>query len=158
MDIALSKKIPINQLTQTLCSFFNNQSVYIGDILGIVENTSEVFNSIEINKSEFPFGLSIQKYPKQINTENFQQMTVLLSYYLSKCFNCLSICDGTGYGDHNSPYLSIIWDTEIAFLADDSDTLFADGEGGKVKIIKKLNLNNNEMAKNLDLNLIKYDF
>jgi len=153
MDIALSKNISINELKSSICSFFATESVFIGDITEIIDNPTNVFISIVSNESEFPFGLSISKLPKHISSENFQNMTILLAYFLANRFNCPTICDGTGFGDYNSQYWSIIWDDGIAYLADDSNSLLGDGEGGKVKRIKKLNIDIDELSKQLGLTI-----
>ena len=153
MDIALSKIISIKELTTSMCSFFATESVFIGDIADIIENPTNVFISTVSNESEFPFGLIIYKYPTHISSEKFQSMTILLSYFLANHFNCQTICDGSGFGDDDSPYWSIIWDDGIAYLADDSDSLFGDGEGGKVKKIKKLDIDLDKISKKLGLTI-----
>lgn len=56
-------------------------------------------------------------------------------------------------GDDDSPYWSIIWDDGIAYLADDSDSLFGDGEGGKVKKIKKLDIDLDKISKKIGLTI-----
>ncbi|MES2644247.1 MAG: hypothetical protein V4850_32475 [Myxococcota bacterium] len=63
---------------------------------------------------------------------------LVLARRLSSVLRCRAISDGSRMGDNESPYWSIIWERRQAFLAYDLDTVFADGEGGQVLVVRPI--------------------
>ena len=57
---------------------------------------------------------------------------------LAKELGCRVLVDGTGFGDDDTPYWSLIIDRDTVYLANDGGTNFADSEGGPVRIVRTL--------------------
>jgi len=87
------------------------------------------------NESEFPIMIEITGTPDKNTIERGQYLARIISDKL----NCKTITD---YKEqHESlydPSDSIIFENGYAYFADDSNTMWADGEGGKVKIVKEI--------------------
>jgi hypothetical protein len=92
------------------------------------------------NESEFPVVIQFYQFPGPQDEQQIMPVMTELAGRFSDAFQCRTICDGSGYGDDDSPYWSVIWDHGVAYLADDGETLFGDGEGGPVRIVRKLDL------------------
>lgn len=97
-----------------------------------------VFSVEDTGVGDFPSYVSFDCFPGP-ETDSLEAGAVL-ARRLAEAFACRAICDGSGWGDDESPYWSIIWDKGRAHLADDSNTDFADGEGGPVKTLRELDL------------------
>ncbi|PIY12127.1 MAG: hypothetical protein COZ18_02765 [Flexibacter sp. CG_4_10_14_3_um_filter_32_15] len=59
---------------------------------------------------------------------------------LSKKFNCRTIINAPEFLAKGDPYYSLIIDGEKIYLADDSGTMWGDGEGNEVSIIREIEL------------------
>ena len=92
------------------------------------------------NESEFPVVVEFYQFPGAQDEQQMMPVMIELAGRFSDAFQCRTICDGSGYGDDDSPYWSIIWDHGVAYLADDGGSLFGDGEGGPVRIVRELDL------------------
>lgn len=87
------------------------------------------------NESEFPIMIEITRTPDKNTIERGQYLAKIISDKL----NCKTI---TNYKEQDKPLYypsdSIIFENGYAYLVDDSNTMWADGEGGKVKIVKEI--------------------
>lgn len=101
---------------------------------------ADILFQIYYNKSEFPTGIHLDKYPGPQDEAVIMPVMIELARRFARAYNCRSICDGSGYGDTPSPYWDIIWDNGKSFLADDCDTEFGDQSGGAVRIIREISL------------------
>ena len=99
----------------------------------------EIFAIIEFNDSEFP--VLVDFYKLEVDEVNLQSLNIKVAKMLSEKIDCKTICDGSGYGDDDSPYWSIVWDKGVSYLADDCGTSFGDSEYKKpVNIVKRINI------------------
>jgi hypothetical protein len=92
------------------------------------------------NASEFPILIDLTVFPGPQDEAVVLPVMIELARRFAAAFGCRTICDGSGHGDDRSPYWSIVWDGDRAYLADDAGTAFADGEGGEVAIVRELRL------------------
>jgi hypothetical protein len=95
---------------------------------------------LEHNQSEFPTLIHFDAFPGLQDEAHLMPTMIELGRKFAETFGCRTICDGSGYGDDQSPYWAIVWDSGKSFLTDDCGTLFADHEGGRVKTIRELHL------------------
>ncbi len=142
IDLGFSKKISFEEGEALLKSFL--PSVFVFDVYesSNLENPCSIGISLtqhEDLQCDFPSLLTIYGSSK-CEQELHQKIIISLASHASLFFNCRVICDGTGFGDDNSPYWSLIFDNSKVFLADDSHTIYADGSGGLVKIVRELQL------------------
>ena len=91
-------------------------------------------------RSEFPVVLTIDVFPGPQDEPQVMIVMIDLARRFAEAFSCRTICDGSGYGDSSAPFWSIIWDEGSAYLADDCNTVFADGEGGAVRVVREIQL------------------
>lgn len=95
--------------------------------------------SLMKNESEFPIMIEITRTPDQDNEEREQYLAKIISDRL----NCKTI---TNYKDPNKPkdypYDSIIFENGHAYLANDDNTIWADGEGGNVEVVRQISFVN----------------
>lgn len=95
---------------------------------------------VERNESEFPVLVQFYQFPGPQDEQQIMPVMIELASRFADEFKCSTICDGSGHGDDESPYWSMIWDHGVVYLADDAGTLFGDGEGGPVRIVRELDL------------------
>jgi len=137
MWIGISKQVDISELEVALKPLVAPRSLGLFQALPEGDWPS-VTATIETNPSEFPVLISF--YTLGVEEKEVQSECIRIAAELSSCFTCRTICDGAGYGKDESPYWSIVWDKGESFLADDSGSSFGDGEGGLVKIVKKIHI------------------
>ncbi|WP_435261875.1 hypothetical protein [Tenacibaculum sp. nBUS_03] len=90
---------------------------------------------IEPNESEFPIKVTLLR----TDEEHSEERELFLALKLSEKFNCRTIISGPDYlADH--PYLSLIIEQGKIFEADDSGTVWGDGNGTEVKITKEIKI------------------
>jgi hypothetical protein len=77
-------------------------------------------------------------FPGESGTE--VAIGLALARFFSQALACRGISDGSGLGDDSSPYWSIVQEGERVFLADDCGSVFVDGEGGPIRMIRELPL------------------
>lgn len=121
------------------CKFHFIEYLKNDDIPDYYNKDTIGFSIIQIN-SEFPNRIELYGFPDKNSEEREQYVAKIISDRLS----CKTI---TSYTDKNNPdfaYYSIIFENGSAFLADDYDTAWADGEGGEVKVIGQINFQNHE--------------
>ena len=137
MDIALSREVPLDELRDRLTALFPGVVVDVraSDSLDSW-NKCDVLVIVMPTESEFPCGLSIGvELTDESATEGWLRE---LARRLSIELRCRVICDGSGFGDDESPFWSIVWDSGAAYLADDCGTDPAEGEPGPVQIVRLL--------------------
>ncbi len=102
--------------------------------------SADVLFQVHYNKSEFPTGIHIDKFPSPDDADLIQITAIELARMFAAAFACRAITDGSGYGDSDAPFWDIIWDEGRSFLADDCNTEFMDETGGLVKIVREITL------------------
>jgi hypothetical protein len=102
--------------------------------------TADILFQVFYNKSEFPTGIHLDRFPGPQDEAVIMPTMIELARLFSTAFTCRTICDGSGYGDDESPYWDIIWDKGKSYLADDCDTKFGDLTGGVIKIVREITL------------------
>jgi hypothetical protein len=101
---------------------------------------------IESNESEFPTKLTLLRTEE----EHSEERELFLALKLSEKFNCRTIISGPeNLADH--PYLSLIIEKGKIFEADDSGTVWGDGIGTEVKIIKEIKIKRPDFDSNGNL-------
>lgn len=99
-----------------------------------LDDSSICFSLIK-NESEFPIMIEITRTPDENTLERGQYLAKIISDKL----NCKTITD---YKEQDKslfyPSDSIIFERGNAYFADDTNTIWADGEGGEVKILRKI--------------------
>ena len=108
--------------------------------MGDSSKNPDILFRIEYNASEFSTCIFFDAFPGPQDETVLMPVMMELARRFADAFGCRTICDGSGYGDSQAPYWGIVWNAGKSFLADDSDTLFLDQEGGAVKIIRELDL------------------
>jgi hypothetical protein len=88
------------------------------------------------NESEFPQIVEFNRFPGE--HPSAVPIGIELARLFAERFSCRTLSDGTGFGDDDSPYWLVVWDKGVPHLADDCGTLFADGEGGPVKVLRPI--------------------
>lgn len=137
VDIALSKSVTRAELESVLRELLQVADVRVLNPDEAAESASpQVAVYLSANASEFSCGLDVGVVLAA--GCNPQYWLIGLARALSLTFNCQVICDGSGFGDDGSPYWSIVWDRGVPFLADDAGSTIGDGEGGPVRIARRL--------------------
>lgn len=143
MDIGASTILMPATLRKILASALPLCSVEVTDS-DFSAPPADVVVAITRNRSEFP--MSIDVVVSLVDGVSPQRWLLELSRRISVAASCRTICDGTGFGDDPSPYWSIVWDNGMAHLADDVDSVIADGDGRPVRLIRRLDLELTEFA------------
>lgn len=102
-----------------------------------IENGISAFYEITRNKSEFPL---IIEFASLKDLKNQTRVDVYIAYKLSILLQCKTITDGTYFGDDSCEYWDIIFDKGEPFLADDLETQFSGDGDCKIKIVRKMTL------------------
>lgn len=137
MDIALSKSVCSAELESVLRELLQVVDVQVLSLEEVAETASpQVAVYLSANASEFPCGLDLGVVLAA--GRSTQHWLIGLARALSLVFNCRVLCDGSGFGDDGSPYWSIVWDRGVPFLADDAGSTIGDGDGGPVRIVRRL--------------------
>ena len=102
--------------------------------------SADILYQVEYNRSEFPTGIHLDKFPGPQDEAVIQPTMIELARMFATAFACRAITDGSGYGEDGSPYWAIMWDKSISFLADICNTEFMDQTGGLVKIVREISL------------------
>jgi hypothetical protein len=142
-QIGIDREIKKEIVLEILSNEFNDYKIYYIDhaITGekgnedYFKNSSIGFSIIKI-ECEFPIKVEVYGLPDKNNEEREQYLAKVFSDKLS----CKTI---TGYQDKKNPdypYYSIVFFNGLTYLANDYDTVWADGEGGEVKVIEEIKL------------------
>ena len=118
---------------------FDKTFIFNGNENYQIENISEDFSGfaiqIESNKSEFMTKITLLRTPET----DIQERELYVALKLSKRFNCKAIINAPeNLSSH--PYSSLILDNDKVYEADDEGTIWGDGIGKEVKIIKEINI------------------
>jgi len=135
-NIGIGYQIPQEALKQMLTELFPGLQFHYWnreDNERVPENT--ILYTYFVNKSEFPVNLDLYGFPNDHVEEREQYIARQLSIRLSCCTIVPYQEKGSSY-----PYHCVIFDKGKSYLADDSETLWADNEGGPVKIIEPIQL------------------
>jgi hypothetical protein len=135
-DIGLSEVIEHKALGEFFTDALHGLHVIVQDVDEDMPSEFDVCVSTGRNSSEFPLGLLVVAAMRP--GADYEVWLQGLARALSACFAVRSICDGSRYGKSASPCWSILWDRGVPHLADDSETVWADGEGGPVRIVRAL--------------------
>lgn len=84
------------------------------------------------NKSEFPYGLSFQE-----QTDDQENWLLDSARKLSVKLRCRVLYTGNPVEPDN-PFLCVVFDSGLAYLADDEGSMLAEGRGGEVNILRRL--------------------
>lgn len=137
VDIALSKDVSVCGIRACLTVLLPGVALDVRTLDSPEQwRSSDVDATLMPNDSEFPCGLGIGV--RITDGSRTGEWLRELARQLSIHFSCRVVCDGTGFGDDDSPYWAIVWDCGAAFLANDCGTTYADGEGGPVKLVRPL--------------------
>ena len=122
----------MSELNDALCRCLPASTVQVwGDEGYLLEIVADISVRMTENHSEFPVGLDLDVLLDE--SGDMQAWLLGLACRLSIELSCRTICDGTGFGDDESPYWSVVWEHGVPYLADDSS---AEGEGGPVRIVR----------------------
>ncbi len=91
---------------------------------------------IESTESEFKTIITLYRASEQY----LEERELFLALKLSEKFNCRTIINAPEFLAKGDPYYSLIIDGEKIYLADDSGTMWGDGEGNEVSIIREIEL------------------
>lgn len=141
--VGLAYRVTLDDVRAVLESWFPRCRVGELDLLIDAPPETEwppIIIGMRANESEFPTLVDFTLFPGPEDEAVVMPVMIELARRFSAAYGCRTICDGSGYGDSPSPYWSIIWDAGKAYLADDANTTFADGEGGEVAIVRELRL------------------
>ncbi len=101
---------------------------------------------VESNESEFLTKMTLLR----TDEKHTEERELFLALKLSEKFNCKTIVSGhKKLADH--PYLSLIIEKGKIFEADDSGTIWGDGKGTEVKIIREIEIENFDFDKSGNL-------
>lgn len=138
VDIGLSVQVSVSTLQRVLSCRLPTSAVCVcpDDDEAFLRASGDVLVRVVESGSEFPIGLDISV--SLAGDSAFFVWARGLARVLSIDLSCKAICDGTGLGDDQSPYWSVIWDRGEAYLGDDAGTAYADGDGGAVQVVRRL--------------------
>jgi len=103
-----------------------------------LDDSSICFSLIK-NESEFPIMIEITRTPDRNNEEREQYLAKIISDKL----NCKTITNYKEQGKPmNYPSDSIIFEKGHAYFANDRNTVWADGEGVEVEIVREIDFVN----------------
>lgn len=101
---------------------------------------------VEPNESEFPTKITLFR----TDEKHSEERRLFLALKLSEKFNCKTIIDGPEkFAEH--PYCSLIIDNGKIFESDDSGTVWGDGNGTEVKVIREIEIEKFDFDKNGNL-------
>lgn len=140
MDIGLGSDFSIDDLRAAFAKVLPGCWIDVVETIGDASNAAcDVLVIRSTNASEFPTGVSVNA--KLQPGRDYEAWLREIARCLSETLATRTIFDGSPYGDTGAPYWSLVWDSGAPFLADDHETVFADGAGGPVQIIRPLPLN-----------------
>jgi hypothetical protein len=139
-QIGIEKKIEKEEVKAILKDVFRNFDIHYFDRTDQVEIENEIKDnsilfSIFNTESEFPIKIELTGTPESNSSEREQFLEKLLSDRLQ----CRTITSYQGPETPTDyPYASVIFNDGHCYLADDYNTIWADGQGGHVKIVREI--------------------
>lgn len=103
----------------------------------IMENDMSAFYQVRVSQSEFPL---IIEFTSLKDLDIKARLDIYIAYKLSILLQCKTITDGTHFGDDTSEYWDIVFDKGQPFLANDLGTEFYGDGNNKLKIVRRMTL------------------
>jgi len=155
-QIGINIQVNKDKIKSILSETFNDCKIYYFDqeTTWNIENDKKLDNnsicfSLIKNRSEFPIMIEITRTPDKDNLEREQYLAKIISDEL----NCKTIAS---YKEPNTPddypLDSIIFENGSAFFANDSNTIWADGDSGEVIVVKEIGFVNYKFDRRGNLN------
>src|SRR5687768_8691790 len=141
-NIGIDFKVERNAIREILSDVFSGVKIHYFDMYDTWEiedeellDDSSICFSLTKSESEFPIKLILTRTSEEHTEEREQFLAKTISDRLA----CKTIANYS-YPGHpeNYPSDSIIFEKGRAYLADDSKTIWGDGEGGPVQIVKEI--------------------
>jgi hypothetical protein len=140
-QIGLEKKIERNLIQGFLSEVFGNLRIHYFDQGSTwkIENDEKLdSNSIAFtifkNNSEFPRRVEILRTTEA----NSMERGIFLAKLFSEKFNCSTITNFSDPENPDDPYACLIFKNGKSYLGDDMHSVWAEGNGDKVKIVKEI--------------------
>ena len=141
MQVGIGKRCDHREVQAALAAYFPSGSVCVYPsiaVFGEYGPEGSINGILTSNPSEFPILLDV--FPDPLKPRAVYREQLRLARFLSKRLSCRTICDGSEHGDSAAPYWSIVWDDGVAWLADDCGSMYGDGEGGPVRLVRRLEI------------------
>jgi hypothetical protein len=141
MQVGIGERCEAREVQAALAAYFPGAPVCVyPSVEAIQERGPEgAFNGVlSANPSEFPVLLDV--FPDPGEPRAVYRVQLRLARFLSERLSCRTICDGSEHGDSAAPYWSVVWDGGVPWLADDCGSVYADGEGGPVRLVRRLEI------------------
>jgi hypothetical protein len=121
-SVGLSVPISVDELDRLLRQRFPLLEVATLDLERDAPWPPIVFSIFEHQAPDFKCHVEFANFPGP--EQSTIETGIALAHWLAQALHCNAICDGTGYGEHESPYWSIIANGIRLELADDSDSAY----------------------------------
>lgn len=145
MDIGIAKKLTALELSGILTLLFQGAVVAVVDHYEEIGVDADVLVVRSESNSEFPTGIAL--HANVAPEDDYGRWLIEVARQLSAILGVRTICDGSLYGDDESPYWSLLWESGQAMLADDCDTAYS-GDGLKpVRIVRPLHVESHQLGK-----------
>ena len=131
MDLAISIVVEPDALHRVLAAALPSSRIVVARDWLDVQREAHLGVVLYSSPSEFPTGLNLTYLG-----EDVASWLIGLARVLAAALDCIAIAQNDG--ENRNSYESIVWDRGTPLLADDSCTLLADGEGGPVRWVRKL--------------------
>jgi hypothetical protein len=95
-----------------------------------------VFSVTATSAPDFPVLVSFLAFPGDPTFA--ESVSCALGHRFSEEFGCRVLCEAPELNFDGSPYWVLLWDGAASFLAVDSNTALADGDGGEVRVVRPL--------------------
>lgn len=97
-----------------------------------------VFSVSETKADDFPVMIGFDAFPGDPSIA--ESVSSALGRKFASEFQCRSLCEAPGLANDGSPYWSLLWANGEPFLADDCHSKLVDGEGGDVRVVRKIDV------------------
>lgn len=130
-DVGLDKLFSHKQIENVIQKIFPKLKVRVRNCFSEGQD-EDVIVVLTVSSGEFPLNLGFA-----MDILNDDGLFHLICYKLSIELSCRVWCDGTIYGDDDSPYWSAVYDSGKIYLADDVECEFEEGiiNPGELKIV-----------------------
>ena len=127
-----------DEVSAALARLFPAATVGFFDDVAELDAWPDIVVDVQENPSEFPTLVGVNVFPGPQEEPLVMRVMFELAARFAEAFACRTICDGSGYGDTPGEYWSMIHEGGRFYLADDTGTVFIDGEGGEVRIVREI--------------------